>query len=231
MLRTFSLSIAAAAAVGVFAGTSSLAHARTSFVQAAAEVAPADLEGWVRDLDSDGFDERQEAARRMIAAGKQAIPYAVEAAQGDNAEVSSRAVAVLKQLSLTGDEPTQAVATEALKSLSKSDDKAVARRAAAALAEAFGEPDRLSRLNVHTGNKRIEIRKDAEGVKVAVTASVDGKKEASIYKATNVEELKKNHPEGYELYEKHFERAQRREIEKFWQRIESARLRKAAPKK
>jgi len=222
MMRTFALRVAAAAAVGISVGMSTLAYAQNPSVQ----VAPEALEKWVGELDSDNFDARQEATRRIVAAGKQAIPYAVKAAQGHSIEVSSRAVGVLKKLLQSEDKPTQAAATEALKGLSKSDNKALAGRAMAALIEVFGEPNRLSRLKVHVGNKRIEFNGDANGIKVTLTETVDGKDETSIFKATDIEELKKNHPEGHKLYEKYFERSQRRELEEFWHRIENESPRK-----
>jgi hypothetical protein len=89
------------------------------------------VRGWVRDLDDDRFEVREAASRKLVQAGRQAIPAAAEAAGADSLEVASRAIAVLRSLSVCTDGDTAAAATAALERLaaSKNTAAAPARRA------------------------------------------------------------------------------------------------------
>jgi hypothetical protein len=52
--------------------------------------------------------------------------------------------------------------------------------------------------------KTVKIQDDpAQGIKIEVTEKENGKETAKKYEAKNVEDLKKNHPAGYELFKKY----------------------------
>src|SRR6476660_8958698 len=53
---------------------------------------------WIKDLDSDDFQVRQQASGRLIAAGKQAAGQVAKAAEGESAEVTARCLDVLSKL-------------------------------------------------------------------------------------------------------------------------------------
>ena len=68
-------------------------------------------------------------------------------------------------------------------------------------------------IRVNNGVKEIEVRENGcqtkitddpnQGIKIEVAETKDGKETKRTYAAKNVEDLKKNHPEGYQLYEKY----------------------------
>ena len=74
---------------------------------------------WITNLDSDKYEERQEASGKLTAIGKPAIPALVKAATGDSLEVTHRALDVLKELYQSKDEATQKAAKEALEKLAQ----------------------------------------------------------------------------------------------------------------
>jgi hypothetical protein len=86
---------------------------------------------WIKDLDSDEFQVRQQASDRLIAAGKQAAAQVAKAAEGDSAEVTARCLDVLGKLLRSADGETKAEAKKALEGLSQSKNTAVARQAQA----------------------------------------------------------------------------------------------------
>jgi hypothetical protein len=60
-------------------------------------------------------------------------------------------------------------------------------------------------IKVTEGDKKVEIQDDGKGgdIKIEATEKVEGKDKTEKYEAKNLEELKKNHPEGAKLYEKY----------------------------
>ena len=179
---------------------------------------------WIRDLDSDNFNDRQDASTKLVEAGKAAIGPVAEAAGGDSLEVSTRAIAVLKSLHGVDDKGTSQAAEEALKKLTKSENRNVARRAAQALEPEAEQPAQLPfggggaiQIQVQAqninGNRNVKVNADGKqieiehpqggGITMKVTEKVDGKEKTSTYKAQDDADLKKNHPEAYKLYEKY----------------------------
>lgn len=155
------------------------------------------LEKWARELDSDNFDTRQDATRKLSNAGKQAIPVVTKAAEGDSLEATTRAVDVLKKLHQSTDKETKDSAQKALEGLSKSSNKSAARKAVAALTPekpAGEDPNnpngviiqgiggniqivpgaRIARMQVqnNNGNKSIEVEED--GKKIKITEDKEG---------------------------------------------------------
>jgi hypothetical protein len=91
---------------------------------------------WVKELDADRFETRQRAQDELVKAGSSAAnpetviaPLAEAASQG-NLEVSMRVLNVLKDLLDAPTVATRAAATEALRRLSTSENKAIAAKAA-----------------------------------------------------------------------------------------------------
>src|SRR5438874_13830964 len=70
---------------------------------------------WIKDLDSDDFQVRQQASGRLITAGKQAAGQVAKAAEGESAEVTARCLDVLSKLLQSTDAGTMAEAKKDLK--------------------------------------------------------------------------------------------------------------------
>lgn len=87
----------------------------------------------IRQLDSDSFFVREQATRWLQEQGSAAIPMLVEAAGGDNLEVTCRAIQVLRDLSIGADLDTADAAGVALRELAESTVTSASQRAAWAL--------------------------------------------------------------------------------------------------
>jgi hypothetical protein len=62
----------------------------------------------------------------------------------------------------------------------------------------------VKQIDVSEDGRKVQITDDpAQGVKIEVTESKDGKETKQKFSAKNVDELKKNSPEGYKVYEKY----------------------------
>jgi hypothetical protein len=99
----------------------------------AAEAAADDIAQWIKQLDADKFAERQEATKKLYAAGKAAIPALLEAAEGESVESTVRAIDLLQRLMDSDEKAVKEAAKEALEKLAQSSKADAARRARQAL--------------------------------------------------------------------------------------------------
>lgn len=99
-----------------------------------------DVSDLIKKLDAETFREREEAAGKLEALGKQAIPALAEAAGAGNLETGIRSIDILKKLAEGNDKETAAEARSALEKLAKSENAATARRAKNALDPPRPEP-------------------------------------------------------------------------------------------
>lgn len=95
-----------------------------------------DLHHWAKQLDSDSFAKREEAAKKLFDAGESAIDPLVGAAEGKSMEATTAAVDILRRLSQSTDRSTSDGAKAALEKLAKSNHTAAANLAKEALAPA-----------------------------------------------------------------------------------------------
>ncbi len=223
--------MAAACAAFVFAGTAVVADDAAAGDEPTAEApSAAEIDVLIGQLDADSFAERQAASDKLGAIGKPAIEALVKAAAGDSLEVIVRAIDLLKDLMDSSDTATEESAKSALEEVAKSDRPAAARRAADALRAAAakrapavrGLPAGIQlgvagarRINVRTVNgvktieaeeadRKVKITEDPnDGIKMEVTSQKDGKDVTDRYEAKDAEELKKQHPNAYEIYTKY----------------------------
>jgi len=113
--------------------TSAAAAAAAEKAAAGEELSPEAISKLVKQLDANSFAQRQEASKKLFAAGSSAIPALEKAAQGDSREVTTRSIDILKKHVDKGDDETKAAAKAALEALAKCETPAVARRAQEAL--------------------------------------------------------------------------------------------------
>ena len=100
------------------------------------DVTAEQIQGWVADLSADEFLVRETAMLELAAVGADAIPAIKGVLAGGSLEATTRALHVLQQLGLSPDERTQEAAREALvEAAARRENGAVARRAAAVLAD------------------------------------------------------------------------------------------------
>jgi hypothetical protein len=91
------------------------------------------VEQLINDLDHADFKVREEATRRLAGGGASVVPAVEKAAGGENLEVATRSLQVLKLLYEGKAVEAQADAAIAIKRLCDSPNKSIARRASAIL--------------------------------------------------------------------------------------------------
>ena len=95
----------------------------------AADPSPDEISGLVKQLDSDSYHSRQRANKRLFELGRKVIPAVVQAADGENLEVTFRSIGVLKQLGKSDDLATEDAAFAALAKLTQSTSGVVSNEA------------------------------------------------------------------------------------------------------
>lgn len=188
----------------------------------------------IEQLGSRDFTKRQTATQRLFKAGEPAIAALAEAAKGENREVVTRAVSILKGHLQSANEQLKLTAKTALAKIAELESGVGPRLAREALAppkpaqpaqpfpQIRGIPqiqlqiqggaqgiqvrnvNGIRDIEVTENNRKIKIHDDPnKGITVEVTQKKDGKPETKKYEAKNAEELKKNHPDAYKLYQQY----------------------------
>jgi len=83
----------------------------------------------VRQLGAPEYSQREEATERLIGLGAPSVPMLERAALAGGPEATTRAIAILETLYLTGDDETSDAAEEALERLADSEKQEAAARA------------------------------------------------------------------------------------------------------
>ncbi len=210
------------------------------------------IDEWVKGLDSNNPDMRQQAAGNLEKSGAAAIKALTKAADTKNLELSTQCIEILKNMHVSEDAATKKSATASLTKLSESKIQQVAQRAKASIkkvapvpTDPFGlrgaglngvqiklvkqalakvkfqnqnaQNNQKERKNVvKEGNKTIEVRETpGEEIVVKVTEKVNGKDKVTETKAKTLIELRKKNKEAYDLYRKHKPKAPARPANPF----------------
>lgn len=202
---------------------------------ATAPLTPAEISRLLRDLDHAEFDVREQATKKLVAAGPAVIPAVAKAADGDSLEVATRCVSILKDLHSSRDDKTREAATSALQELTKSRHRSVARRATEILNPAAENPPAADLPNVLPGlpaapfhvrvrskttNGSSEIDIDENGtqikikhqggknISVVITPPAENGKapKPAEFQAGDAAELKDKHPEAHQYFERYGQR-------------------------
>jgi hypothetical protein len=88
-----------------------------------------EIAGWIEQLDSNQFADRNDASRKLEAAGIPALAPLADAAVGGSREVTLRALDILRKHFQQGDEATKTAAKAALEKVAASDHASASRRA------------------------------------------------------------------------------------------------------
>ncbi len=83
------------------------------------DVRAQEIATWIKNLDSDDYQERETATRRLIQAGQSAIAPIAEAAISATPEVAWRAAEILQQIGITGDTQTMGEVIRVMQQLGK----------------------------------------------------------------------------------------------------------------
>jgi hypothetical protein len=130
----------------ILASCLALAHGALAKAEDPPASANPSVANLIQQLDADEFSLREEASRRLLALGTEAVPELAKAAQHRNMEVSTRAFDIFKSFVVAEDAVLQAKSRQALKEIAalrdtaeKNKDDALATAAATAT-EILGRP-------------------------------------------------------------------------------------------
>ena len=184
------------------------------------------LELWIQELVHPKFAVRQAASQKLVQSGKAGIEAVAGAALTDDLELATRCLSVLSEGLSSKREELQQAARTALQNLAQSENKSVARRARSALdgpgklgvvggrfpGGLQGNFQQLA-VQINNGVRQIQVTengkeiviKDNNGkdISVTTTETVNGQKVTKSVAGKDEVELKKNHAEAYELFEKY----------------------------
>jgi hypothetical protein len=151
----------------------------------------ANIAQWIKDLGSEKYGTRNEAVKKLVAAGKPVMGPVAKAAKNSDPEISMRSVSVLAKLLSSKDADTKASARKALEKLAKdekclsSDVAAEALRGSPPPAKAGGRTIGPGRMIINNGQGGIKIvlggNVGAGGMMQSVTVSnINGAKETNV---------------------------------------------------
>ena len=95
----------------------------------------ASIEAWIRQLDFQKFDEREEAAAKLMAAGAAAVDPLTNTIAGASRERLSRSLSILVAIALQGEADAQEIAEVAVESIARGADPRAARIASGSLGQ------------------------------------------------------------------------------------------------
>jgi hypothetical protein len=152
-----------------------------------------EIDKYIRQLGDRDFRKRDEAVRELRRIGRPAVDALNVALKASDPEVVSRAQCVL---SVVAPKPGPAVVPYP-----------VARgsgRFSGPVGGGVFIPDRARFAPpVGFGRTTTRIQKNADGsIEMSVTKNVNGQPETKTYKAASVDDLAKNHPEAFELFQR-----------------------------
>jgi hypothetical protein len=172
---------------------------------AVGEASAEEIKRLIKDLGDDSFEVRERATRRLVEIGKPALPAVKEAQTSKDAEVRSRADKIVDRLdpkpktpAKNSDPVAPQIAPGGIRIIGPGNVQ-IKVQAVGGVGGAV-----VKEIQVQEDGKKVHITENAEGIKVVVTEKDPNGKEATReFKAKTAEDLKKNHPEAYELYIKH----------------------------
>lgn len=188
----------------------------------------------IAQLADKSFDVRRKARERLFEMGTAAVPALTATAQDRTKETGYSAVRILARMLREKPGGAADAARKALKKIAGGED-AMARQARESLEEAKqparGDIQGIRRIDPFGGNlqmrvgngrsvqvsnnngkKTITVREEGRTVTIVeddnITVTSDDGKNKKTYRAENLGELKKKHPEGWRLYSEYSKLAQ-----------------------
>ncbi len=141
-----------------------------------------DLIGQLGDGD---FHVRERAAARLKEIGKPALPALRQALSAADPEIQMRAQELIDAISHpalpgTGSDRSHFRSTVRVTIINGAQT-----------------------IDATEGERTVHIEQDADGIRMRVAGKVDGKETTEDFKAANADDLKKNHPDAYALYQQY----------------------------
>lgn len=196
---------------------------KDDFLEAAA------IEELVAQLDHPQVAKQEEAKRKLLKAGKSAVPDLSMAALSDKKDLIEKSITLIKKLCESEDKATQEAARGTLKMLSKCNRPLTAQRAMVALNElgpdvfnpfdgwdkglnpfamnqANGGSNRSVSISSNNGKRMINVKEGNTETKIedldggTISVRINGGEKKVDLKVKNLEDLKAKSPDAYALY-------------------------------
>jgi hypothetical protein len=186
----------------------------TSLASAAPTTRPSDedrkrIDSLISELAADHFTQRERARAELEKMGEVALPALKEATTSDDPSIQSYAQAIVDKFERskeTDREPQLLEGEIVLGDLARFNGRiawdhrfnfANVRAGAIALGNAGG----ARTVSVKDGDRQVLLHRDADG-RLSIEVFQDDRKQQQ-FNAENEEDLKKNHPEGFKLFDQH----------------------------
>jgi hypothetical protein len=143
----------------------------------------AEIAGLIAQLGDGDFHVRQRAAERLKEIGKPALPALRAALSAADPEIQMRAQELIDAIThppLPG---------------TGSDGSHLRRTVRVTIING------AQTIDATEGDRTVHIEQDADGIRMRVAGKVKGKEASQEFKAANADDLKKNHPDAYALYQ------------------------------
>lgn len=164
----------------------------------------------IEQLGAEDFAARERASEDLRKIGKPALPALKQAARHPDPEVQTRAAELARGIENPPKPKQPAVALQPFGRAHHLNLNGAGQVRIQVQANGVNQNQQVITIinntrdiNVTENNKSVRIHEDGESLKITVTEKIDGKDVTREYKAKNAEELKKNDPEGYKVYEKY----------------------------
>lgn len=145
----------------------------------------AEIAGLIAELGDGDFHVRQRAAERLRQIGKPALPALRQALSAADPEIQMRAQELI-----------DAIVHPPLPGTG-SDGPHLRRTVRVTIING------AQTIDATEGDRTVHIEQDADGIRMRVAGKIDGKETTEEFKAASADELKKNHPDAYALYEQY----------------------------
>lgn len=142
-----------------------------------------DIPTLIRQLGDDNFRVRQNASRQLRKLGKSALPALREAEKSKDLEIKSRASELLKEIE-------HPLVYTAVPQATGNSSQSVR----------ISETNGVKSIDVDEDGRTTHIDVDPTGIRMKVTGQLNGQQVTREFKAENPEQLKKENPAAFELY-------------------------------
>ncbi len=178
---------------------------------------PADegITALIKRLGDDDFRVREEATEELFKCGKPALPELTKAVENENPEIQLRAQTLITRI--------EAASKPAVADVGPNNPNNIRINRGMMNGRAqvqfngrmvVANGGQVSRISVSTNNGiktvdadengvQVSIKESPDGIDMSITRPVDGKPVTEDIKAKDAEELKKDNPEAFKLYEKY----------------------------
>ena len=173
-------------------------HAFPQARQPASRPADPQIAGLIARLGHEDYQARQQAQDQLRRIGEPALPALREAIKSTDPEISSRAEALVREI----ENAAGALAPDPLEDVPGMAGVFIGPGGRAQVQVRIAGAGRVRHIVMREPNRTVTLHENVEGIRLTVSEpDRTGKLETREYKAKTPEQLKKEHPEAFTIYE------------------------------